>query len=81
MRRSVTLILLLALLATGILTGSTLALGSKGDQVTITTHTLARDPSAAEGLTVNFPLIMGDCLFWDISFPADHPEQTVTQFR
>lgn len=81
MKRSVTLILLLALLAAGILTGSTLALDSKGDQVTITTHALAGDPSTAEGLTVNFPLIMGGCLFWDISFPADQPEQAATQFR
>lgn len=81
MRRSVSLILLLALLSAGVLAGSTLALYGKGDQVTVTTRTLAGDPSAAEGLTVNLPLVLEDCLFWDISFPADHPEQAVTQFR
>lgn len=81
MRRSVSLILLLALLAAGVLAGSTLALGGRGDQVTVTARTLAGDPSAAEGLTVNLPLVLEDCLFWDISFPADRPEQAVTQFR
>ena len=81
MRRSVSLILLLALLSAGVLAGSTLALYGKGDQVTVTAHILAGDPSAAEGLTVNLPLVLEDCLFWDISFPAGHPEQAVTQFR
>ena len=81
MRRSVSLILLLALLSAGVLAGSTLALYGKGEAVTVTAHTLAGDPSAAEGLTVNLPLVLEDCLFWDISFPADHPEQAVTIFN
>ena len=81
MRRSVNLIFLLTLLSAGILTGGTLVLGGRGDQVTVTARTLAGDPSAAEGLTVNLPLVLEDCLFWDLSFPADHPEQAVTQFR
>lgn len=81
MKRTPSLVLLLALLSAGALTGSTLALQSKADQVSVTAQTLAGDPSAAEGLTVNLPLVLEDCLFWDISFPADHPEQAVTQFR
>lgn len=81
MKRTPSLVLLLALLSAGALTGSTLALQSKSDQVSVTAQTLAGDPSAAEGLTVNLPLVLEDCLFWDISFPADHPEQAVTQFR
>lgn len=80
MRRSFGLILLLALLGAGLLAGGSFAVQRQGDQVVITAETLAGDPSAAEGLRVSLPLVRGNCLHWNISFPADHPKQTVTEF-
>ena len=72
MRRSFGLILLLALLGAGLLAGGSFAVQRQGDQVVVTAETLAGAPSAAKGLTVNLPLVRGNCLHWDISFPEDY---------
>lgn len=81
MKRLPTLILALALLSAGLLAGSGLAVQSRGDQVTVTAQVLKGDPSLVQGLDVAVPTTLGDYLFWTTRFPADRPEQAVTQLR
>ena len=81
MKRLPTLILALALLSVGLLAGSSLAVQSRGDQVTVTAQVLKGDPSLVQGLDVAVPTTLGDYLFWTTRFPADRPEQAVTQLR
>ena len=80
MRRSVSLILLLALLSAGVLAGSTLALYGKGEAVTVTAHTLAGDPSAAEGLELSLPVYCQNAMLWDMTVPAARPEDIAARF-
>ena len=80
MKRMSVLVLVLALLSAGVLAGSTLALYGKGDPVTVTAHTLAGDPSAAEGLELSLPVYCQNAMLWDMTVPAARPEDTAARF-
>lgn len=80
MKLSRWLILLLALLSVGLLTGANLTILDTADQVTVEREMLAGDPEAADGVELALPLTCNDQLFWVTTFPADRPEETSTDF-
>lgn len=80
MKLSRCLILFLALLSAGLLTGAALTISGTADQVTVWSDVLAGTPSDADGVELALPLSCGDQLFWVTTFPAGHPEAATTTF-
>lgn len=80
MKLSRWLILFLALLSAGLLTGAGLTILDTADQVTIQREVLAGDPDAADNVELTLPLSCGDQLFWVTTFPAGQPEEAETAF-
>lgn len=80
MKLSRWLILLLALLSAGLLTGANFTILDTADQVTVEREVLAGDPDAAAAVELALPLTCSDQLFWTVTFPAGRPEEAETAF-
>lgn len=80
MRLSRWLILFLALLSAGLLTGAALTISSTANQVSVWSDVLAGDLSDTSGVELALPLSCGDQLFWVTTFPAGQPEEASTTF-
>ena len=64
MKRMSVLVLVLALLSAGVLTGASVAVQRQGSHVTVEAETLAGDPSAAEGLELSLPVYCQNAMLW-----------------
>ena len=80
MKRMSVLVLVLALLSAGVLTGASVAVQRQGSHVTVEAETLAGDPSAAEGLELSLPVYCQNAMLWDMTVPAARPEDTAARF-
>lgn len=80
MKLSRWLILLLALLSAGLLTGANFTILDTARQVSVEREVLAGDPDAAAGVELTLPLTCSDQLFWTTTFPAGKPEEAETGF-
>ena len=80
MKRISVLVLVLALLCSGVLAGGSVAVQREGSHVTVEAETLAGDPSAAEGLALSLPVYCQNAMLWDLTVPAARPEEAETRF-
>lgn len=80
MKRAFVVLALCLVLALVCLTAWAVPVSQSGKQVVVTAQTLAGDPSAAEGLTAQQGAIYENQLVWEMTIPASHPEDTVTDF-
>ena len=81
MRKSLIVFCLLLLCGGGFLAGTAGAVGSRQDRIAVTETTLAGDPAAAEGLSVEVSLEMESQLFWTTVFAAGADPVPETEFQ